>query len=249
MTEQEWLACHDPQKLLDFVRKRVSDRKLRLFAVACCRRIDHMFAEPQQRESVDAAERYADGLATDQELEAARIANDFDLSAPPKNRAAHSARKAAYFLAIDDAYWAALERRNAAYAVIFQADAEALERWQEPPSGGPSRRLTSFTEGDLWLNAAGQAAAIAEATAQCELLREICGSPFRAITVAPSWLTCNVIAIAQAIYDERAFDRLPILADALEDVGCTNEAVLAHCRGPGTHVRGCWVVNVLLRKE
>jgi hypothetical protein len=54
--------------------------------------------------------------------------------------------------------------------------------------------------------------------------------------------------LAQAIDDERAFDRLPILADALEDAGCTDADLLNHCRGPGLHVMGCWVVDMLLGK-
>ena len=64
-----------------------------------------------------------------------------------------------------------------------------------------------------------------------------------------SWLASLVLGLAQAIYDERAFDRLPILADALEDAGCTDAAILEHCRGPGPHVRGCWVVDLLLGKQ
>jgi hypothetical protein len=64
-----------------------------------------------------------------------------------------------------------------------------------------------------------------------------------------SCLDSDVLAIAQAISDERAFDRLSILADALEDAGCTDNAILEHCRGPGPHVRGCWVVDLLLGKN
>jgi hypothetical protein len=69
------------------------------------------------------------------------------------------------------------------------------------------------------------------------------------VTVEQSWLTSNVTALAQSIYDERAFDRLPILANALEDAGCDNADILNHCRQPGEHVRGCWVVDLLLGKE
>jgi hypothetical protein len=68
------------------------------------------------------------------------------------------------------------------------------------------------------------------------------------LSVDPQWLTSTVAALAQGIYADRAFDRLPILADALQDAGCGNEDVLAHCRGAGPHARGCWVVDLLLGK-
>jgi hypothetical protein len=74
-------------------------------------------------------------------------------------------------------------------------------------------------------------------------------NPFRPVTVDPAWQTSNVTALAQPIYDERAFDRLSILADALEDAGCDNADILNHCRQPGEHVRGCWVVDLVLGKE
>jgi hypothetical protein len=87
---------------------------------------------------------------------------------------------------------------------------------------------------------------------QQRTLREIFGNPFRPVAVEPSWLRWQdgtVVRIARAIYDERAFDRLPILADALEEAGCTNTDILSHCRQSGGHVRGCWVVDLLLGKE
>ena len=68
----------------------------------------------------------------------------------------------------------------------------------------------------------------------------------------PAWLAWNggtVRKLAEAIYDERAFDRLPVLADALEEAGCADEGVLRHCRGGGPHVRGCWVIDLILGKE
>jgi hypothetical protein len=77
------------------------------------------------------------------------------------------------------------------------------------------------------------------------LLRCIVGNPFRPGAADPAWLTPSVVALAKAIYDERAFDRLAELADALHDVGCDDAAFLAHCREPGEHVRGCWVVDTI----
>src|SRR5262249_32691175 len=93
---------------------------------------------------------------------------------------------------------------------------------------------------------------LCEGETGAQLLRDLFGNPFRSIHIAPAWLAWNdgtVRRIAQAIYDERAFDRMPVLADALEDAGCTERAILAHCRQPGEHVRGCWVVDLILGKE
>jgi hypothetical protein len=87
-----------------------------------------------------------------------------------------------------------------------------------------------------------------ERAAQANALRDILGSPFRAVTLQLNWLTSDVRLLAHAIYEEHTFDVLPILADALEEAGCTNQDVLSHCRGPGPHVRGCWVVDQILGK-
>jgi hypothetical protein len=86
---------------------------------------------------------------------------------------------------------------------------------------------------------------VAEKHAQTQLIRDIFGNPFRSVALDPRWLTSSVLDLARAIYDERAFDRLPILADALMDAGCDSGEVLDHCRGDGPHVRGCWVVDLL----
>lgn len=87
---------------------------------------------------------------------------------------------------------------------------------------------------------------------QCDLIRDIAGNPFQFPKVDPArltWNDCTVRKLAQTIYDERRYDSLPVLADALEEAGCGDAAILAHCRGPGPHVRGCWVVDLLLGKE
>jgi hypothetical protein len=93
---------------------------------------------------------------------------------------------------------------------------------------------------------------VGERAKQAALLRDIIGNPFRPVRVDRSWLTWNertVPKIAQSIYDDRRFEDLPILADSLEEAGCTDEQVLEHCRGPSLHVRGCWVVDLILGKS
>ncbi|MBL8795551.1 MAG: hypothetical protein JNM56_16720 [Planctomycetia bacterium] len=81
------------------------------------------------------------------------------------------------------------------------------------------------------------------------MLKDIFGNPFRPVAFNSAWRTATVVSFAQGIYAERAFDRLPILADALEDAGCDNADILKHCREPGEHVRGCWCVDLLLGKS
>jgi|GEM_PF-6123420 len=81
----------------------------------------------------------------------------------------------------------------------------------------------------------------------CDLLRDVLGDPFHPIRFDASSLTPTVVSIARGIHGERAFDRMPVLADALEETGCANEEALAHCRGDWPHVRGCWVVEGILR--
>ena len=90
----------------------------------------------------------------------------------------------------------------------------------------------------------------AEEAMQCQMLRCIIGNPFHVSpAIKPALLTPEPVALAQSIYDSRAFDRMPELADALEEAGCENREILDHCRSTGEHVRGCWVVDLILGKE
>ncbi|VTS01461.1 Uncharacterized protein OS=Sorangium cellulosum (strain So ce56) GN=sce5710 PE=4 SV=1 [Gemmata massiliana] len=84
---------------------------------------------------------------------------------------------------------------------------------------------------------------------QAAILRDIFGNPFRLAAFPASWRTPTVLTLAAQMYESRDFGAMPILADALQDAGCDNADVLDHCRGPGPHVRGCWVVDLVLGKE
>lgn len=110
-----------------------------------------------------------------------------------------------------------------------------------------------------WILEDTVASASVLASSTAAAIRDIFGNPFRPTTIDPSllaWRDATIPKLAQAAYDERELSsghldakRLAILADALEESGCANEDVLAHLRGPGPHVRGCWVVDLLLGKE
>jgi hypothetical protein len=237
MTEAEWLACAEPTPMLEFLGGRASSRKLRLFAVACCRRIWPLITEAHCREAVEVAERFADGLVTAEVQEAAHMAAERvrreveDTKAPLFSGVAYAtAHAASYTIHDKGTVWLACRAAvNAACAA-----AHALS------SQGAS-------EGEV------AAAVGAESAAQTALVRDIFGNPFRPAPFPdPSWQAWKdgaVVKMAQAVYDDRAFDRLPVLADALEEAGCAQADLLAHCRQPGLHVRGCWVVDLLLGKE
>ena len=81
------------------------------------------------------------------------------------------------------------------------------------------------------------------------LFREVFGNPFRPVTFSPEWRTDTAVSLAQQMYESRDFGAMPILADALQDAGCTSDDVLNHCHGAGPHVRGCWVVDLVLGKQ
>jgi hypothetical protein len=129
-------------------------------------------------------------------------------------------------------------------AAIHVADPElgSIAHTLGSAAHGVFHNVKPFTEAEVLV------AITPERTAQAMLVRDIFGNPFRPVSADPEWLTPTVVALATGIYEDRAFDRMPILADALQDAECANADILDHCRGPGPHVRGCWVIDLLLGK-
>lgn len=246
MTEAEWLACEAPQLMLVFLNGKVSDRKLRLFAVAGCRQIWQLLTDERSRGAVEVAERFADGNATAEELTAAYVAARAVYSA--QANVAH----AAYVTAYPGDGWSPVDAARPAYyaaKAVCEAARAAFEVCEAAQNAETARHT-----GQVVVYAAVHAAPYSSDSMKKEqaiLLRDIF-NPFRSVTIDERWLAFTsgtVVSLAQAIYTDRTFDRMPILADALEDAGCTNQEILGHCRGPGEHVRGCWVVDLLLGKE
>jgi len=229
MTEAEWNACTDPQPMLEFLRGKVSDRKLRLFAAACCRQIwDLQLKEAQ--DAIEVAEQFADGDVSKKRLYLAMSATD---NGPGQD--VQGGRRTATYAA----YLACMYPWNRHHAGL---DPNDVSRYA---AVAVYRMLY-----DANLVADAEKIVAAKRAAHAQLLRDIFGPlPFRSIALDPSWLTSTVTSLATAIYQERAFDRLAILADALEDSGCTNQEVLGHLRGGGDHCRGCWPVDLILQKE
>jgi hypothetical protein len=237
--------------MLDFLKGKASDRRLRLFAVACCRRIWHIIVAEEIvwhkdeaafwrrcQDAVVLAERFADGEATEHELAA--------VTAYP--RPAMYDADAAMFSAempLDPVRVA----DEAAEATGQEAAGRVYARYF-PNGYSPSpENVTLFQEADEQQEKEHGEAVAVEKQSQADLLGDIFGNPFRPVALDPSWLTPTVVDLAHQIYDDSAFDRLPALADALEEAGCDHAEIVAHCRGPGPHVRGCWVVDLVLGKE
>jgi hypothetical protein len=226
MTEVEWLGCDRAQPMIGFLlASKASQRKLRLFACACCRRIWYQFKKSEpSRVGIEVAERYADGQATEEELTAAYEGA----------RRAYNARSA---------YGPGQARQAATYATAPKID--GVYFISGSVSSGIARSLWSDREGEL-----------AESRVHPRLLRCVFGNPFRPILAERAWLTGTVTTLAAAAYQERSLPsgeidpvRLAVLGDALEEAGCTNPTLLAHLRSEGPHVRGCWMLDLLLAKE
>jgi hypothetical protein len=267
MTEQEWLACSDQEIMLTSLKHQGSKRKLALFGCACCRRIWHVIADHRKRRAVELVELIDAGPGQPEEWEAlcvmlrvaespaieglsqeenkwrqsveALAATDIS-SREPSDYADQAALLAANVQAAQIYDWVVVLARKAAH---YAGLAAVMARAGSLPSG--ESREEEWR--DIWRKI--DQAREKELRPQADLLRDILGSPFRPVTLNPAWRTSNVTGLAQSIYDDRAFDRLPILADALEDAGCDNADILNHCRQPGVHVRGCWVVDLVLGKE
>jgi hypothetical protein len=244
MTEEEWLSCDDPTRMLTFLKdEKFAARTSILILASCCRRQAHLLTDRRSLRGLDVLERLLYNEA----------------SKGSRNYARHQATLAANSL--QDA-----EQPNtiAANLVCWLLHAAG---WQTRPDAA---ELDSHTL-DLARAAAHASGAAAndpewravwkrERTAQAVLFRDVLGNPFRPAPpkrIMPgfrdklrSWREANnglVARLAQAIHEERRYTDLPIVGDALEDAGCTNADILAHCRQATEHTRGCWALELCIR--
>jgi hypothetical protein len=242
VTEEEWLACEDAREMLHCLlhehganRSKRGRRRLRLFGCASCRLFCDAESDPRSLAAIEYTERFTDGEVGAAEMaEAAKAAHRATLDIEFRRRPEGTKRTEipGLLAAVAAFHLVAKHGKRAdwcAYAVFRASPAPNLPFLTPDP-----------VEQQRWAD---------QLRLMSQLLRDIVGNPFRPITLKPSWRTSNVVALARGIYDDRAFDHLPILADALEEAGCTDQTVLNHLRGPGPHVRGCWAVDLLLGKE
>jgi hypothetical protein len=229
MTEADWLLCDYPQEMLESLRGRAPGRKVRLFGVACCRLIENLFTNPDARKVIELAEAFADEHADRETL----------------------------FSAINERIRRMLDDCESRYGVtnrLLPEIEQLLQREQEAVSAA-CVFLSWRTEGAAYYETGMLMRYVANRVAGSNpifiaLLHDLFQNIVCPVPFDPTWCTSDVLLLARGIYEERAFDRMPILADALQEAGCDNPDILSHCRDAmQPHVRGCWVVDLVLGKE
>jgi hypothetical protein len=236
MTGSEWNACTDPKAMLEFLQGKASERKLRLFAVACGRRSTTWQSGRDCTLALRTLDAWAEGQISRDDLERVRQEVDaagsttliyWDILIPdwtPADVAASATRQVRMW---------AWENRDLSH--LTAAERELLDAMSCVLPDLQCPECLSAEQEEL--------------SAQLASINDIFGNPFCPATFDRSWQTATTTSLAEAIYEERAFDRLPILADALEEVGCSEARILAHLRQPGEHVRGCLALDLVLQKE
>jgi hypothetical protein len=233
MTEEEWLTSDDPVPLATYLRERGGRRKRCLLAAACCRRIWHLIRRQQLRDALELSERWADREVTEEAFgpfRDMRLLGGVDATEASVNNVCSWIRTA----------WSTPEQRFSLDLVHCVSNAVLAVGFD-----------VAYRGGDAAWGEPRQRAMAQERRAQADLIRDVFGNPFRPACVEPEWLTFReglVRTMARGIYEERKFEEMPILADALEDAGCTDEAILRHLRAPGFHARGCWCLDLLLNR-
>jgi hypothetical protein len=276
MTESDWLECTNPHRMLDFLtsahvrrrwfpwfRSRAEcdlSRKKFLFALACCRRLDEMLIDVRSRQALDIARRYVDHEASKKAWRVATLAAScaaIDASSPHIGvagwRAAAQARAA-------EAVAGALCEPGPANTAAARAREAVKARARGLPSGAtPTSSSSSSSQVIIAASTTATAPKVpppeniaweTEAKVQCDVVRDVFGDPFRAVKIdAPAAKLAPALAIARRIYQEERFADMPCIAAALAAAGIEEAAIASHCQRTEGHVRGCWVIDLLLDKS
>jgi hypothetical protein len=241
MLEADWLTGTDFAAHARFAAESLSPRRQRLLAVAFCRTIRHLIDHPELIDALATIERYADGRRDASDMEKAR------------QRCREIALESfeTYRRQVDGGAGAGAgyERQELAWMVAYAASTPlTVADVGTRAAQAAAQSQTGAEPLSLIPSAEAQAASAKQALVMRAVVWEVVGNPFRPVDFSPVWRTDTVLALATQMYESREFSAMPILADALQDAGCDNEDVLNHCREPGEHVRGCWVVDGVLGK-
>ena len=276
MTPVEWSESADPWPMLSTVLPGLSDRKQRLFGVACCRQVEGWLVRDCgyvldlkilfEKYAGEFDDRFAvedttiltlssvfwegdKSASYDEQLE------DLTIAKRVETRLGHEAGRIQGVSGLTNS-----EREGLTAHPSPDDSSEPCDRYDALSVGaGPSRELPGSDPVPAVIligrrvlqivrHYGGREREAQERASQAALVRDIFGDPFPPPAFDPAWRTPDVDALAADIYEDRGFDRMPILADALEEAGCSNLAIMGHCRGPGPHARGCWVLDTAVGK-
>lgn len=229
MDEAEWLTSSDPRRMLSALGDRAGGRKLRLVACACVRRLWPVLYDHRSRACVEHGEGFAEG----------QVGGDL---LPPLSRGGHAAADAAAVQISLGAAWHAARAAARTCAQPMRANVVNMV----------AQECATAAWGEDGPRLADPAEHPGERRAQAALLREIVGNPFRAVAVSAAvrhWNDGTVVKLAEAIHATGRYGDLPLLHDALLDAGCEEDDILAHCRAADGHVKGCWVIDLILGKK
>jgi hypothetical protein len=266
MTEAEWLASTNSTRMLQFLSRPTRERKMALFCVACCRRLGGLLTDPYSVEALNSLERFAEGYKTMEELAVVgQAAEDVTVQMvralfPLEQQDASAERRYWAASAVNNAISSAL--RTIPEPVIVRGINLVREGVRDPLSTPETMAVDCQKALRDWNDYDVEVSRLPETRFQAAALRCIVGNCFRPAHIDPAvlqWRAGNrrvVASLATAAYEERLMPngeldnaRLAVLADALEDVGCTAHEILEHLRGPGVHVRGCWALDILMLNE
>ncbi|MGF1580112.1 MAG: hypothetical protein ACFCD0_12185 [Gemmataceae bacterium] len=291
-----------PDEMLRQVEQKLTPRKTRLFICACTRRVLPILSGEVYRTAVEITERSADqkNLAPLDPLDIPRqMTSD---AVHRASQLIHGCFQSVYGLLDRSPHELRRElcqmySSETGMAVALFRMVDFIDRWKlkreetEDLSQKAAEHLVSVSDMDSWYRWADQwrtevdSETLEEFSSTYQqyvseeqsyhgyLLHELFGNPFRMTSFLKSWRTSDVLSVAQAIYDNDRFEQMPILADALEEAGCTNQWILEHCRLPNprsfyqqvgydmesrlvtkwskrpVHVKGCWVLDLILQKK
>jgi hypothetical protein len=243
MTEVAWLVCDNPREMitrmcvwewhtfaelttsLGLRRRNLTERRYRLFACGCMRLAWHLL-DVHGRRAVEVAEQYVEGERSFSSLLVVRRQIEASVTPGLAYRIARLLRIETE--AINSPAAGIGVTQHLARLAAYKSASEAIDLLV-------AEHLDDLRRPAILLS---------------NVFRDIFGNPFRPVTVSPAWRTDTAIALARQMYESRDFSAMPILADALQDAGCDSEDILNHCRDANaTHVRGCWVVDLVLGKE
>jgi len=239
VTEAKWLARprHAWPRLCAMIRflerHDGNRRRLRLFASACCRGAWDLLRLGGARGAVELAEAWADGEVSGAQLAAAHGHPDF--ARLEAELSGEGAAEIGLSYCVVAAIRAARALASPSPDIPDIARATSLDLARDFPVD------SGWARSGEWRGVRPDEAALG---GHLRALRDIFGNPFRPAGFDPRWRTAEVTALARGIYEDRALDQLPVLADALMDAGCADDAILEHCGLKGPHVRGCWVVDL-----